>query len=125
LQIIERLIILVDAMLRLISQTLLSLLFIALAIYIVVLYVQQRESAGSLFLLLIAAFILGLGGFFLSNAWLPIIKRKKEKPIVVPAPSTSTNSTLQKNNDLTEQWAKTNEQQARLKLLEISTDAEK
>lgn len=110
-------------MIKTISQIVSGIIFILLGIYMTVVYLQEQQNGASIFLLLIAAFLVGLGIFFLVNLFLSLAKAKTAAKLQAEA-ITNTSKTLDKNNSLLSEWNKTNKTRDKLKMLQISTQAE-
>jgi len=111
-------------MIKTISQVSSGVVFILLGIYMAVIYTQEQRNGASPFLLLIAAFLVGLGLFFLTFLFLNFVKAKAAAKLLAAEALNGGGKTLDKNNSLLSDWKKTNDTRDKLKLLQISAQAE-
>ena len=112
-------------MIRLIGQIFLGILLLFAGIYVGYLYLKSLDSGNNVLLLIVTLVCMTVGIFSLYKA-----AKNEEKiisPVVdIPKPSSSElEERLEKNNTITSEWSKTQEQRDRLKLLELAENAKK
>ncbi len=111
-------------MLKLVSKLFAGLVFFTIGSYIIFLYTQELKNGNNLALLLIAGFLLTIAGFFFIEALRPFIKKKQTHQDQHPAQEGLAN-VIQKNNEMDAEFGKTNDARNRLRMLELSADANK
>ena len=120
-------------MLKIVAQTFLGLLIVAVGLYIGYFYITGIDQGSNPWLLALAIPIVGGGAFILFRAGKSddtVVKKTSKVPFnfennQFTEEKAGLESTIQKNNDLTKQWSKTNEARNRLRMLELSAEANK
>ena len=107
-------------------QTFLGLLLSVSGIQTIYVYVSGLDKGTSIFLLLLAFLLIGVGVYFLTKAGksdATVFTRLKNFRKKKMDDSVALEQVLEKNNQLSQEWGKTIEKRDKLKMLEISTAA--
>lgn len=108
------------------AQSLLGLVLSAAGIQTIYIYVKGLDSGASVLLLLLALVLIVVGFYLLMRAGktdVSVFKRLKNFKTKNANAEESLAKSLQKNDQLTNQWSKTVEKRDKLKMLEISSAA--
>lgn len=119
-------------MLKVIAQTFLGLLILFTGLYIMYFYVTGIDEGSSILLLLLSLPVIGGGIFVLLRAGKSdasvVKKMDKNIPSILDkefaVEDSGLENTIKKNNELTQEWSKTNEARNRLRMLELSSEAQ-
>lgn len=112
-------------------QTLAGLAITFAGLYVTFGYITSIVDGGNIWLLLVSLPLVGLGAFILLRAGrseATVVKKNIYEPGIIDGKlpdDKKRQNTLEKNTALTEEYGKTNEARARLKLLQASADAQK
>lgn len=108
-------------MLKVLGETLLGLLLSGSGIYTGYFYLNGVDQGRTPFLLLLSLVLIGGGVYLLIRA-----ARTEDTMFVKPSvttPITKEGERLKKNNELANEWKRTMDQRDRLKMLEVSAEA--
>jgi hypothetical protein len=114
---------------RVIFETISGLLMVILGFYLAFIYLYGMEEGSSPWLLFPSIFLIIIGLYLLIRAGKSedtvVLKKDLDKPSNNVGKKEGLESIIQRNNELSAEWAKTIETRDRMKLLEISASAQK